>query len=110
MFEGVSITDSSDIADGFNKFFASISSSLDSQLPSHSSNADASDLWRDDSTFHLFPVGASECEKITASLKNTKIDLHSVPVRFVKRVSKAVSYQLSRTITLSFVSGVFPDG
>ena len=109
VFEGVSITDSSDIADGVNKFFASIGSSLDSQLPSQSSNTDASEIRRNDSTFYLFPVGAYECEKIIACLKNTKTDLNTVPVRLLQHVSKPVSYQLSRIITLSFVTGVFPD-
>ena len=44
VFEVVSITDSSDIADGFDKFFASVGSRLDSHMPSQSSNADASDI------------------------------------------------------------------
>ena len=109
VFEGVSITDSSDIADGFKNFFASIGSSLDSQLPSQSSNADASELWRNNSTFYLFLVDASECEKIIASLKNTKTDSITVPALLRKCVSKAVSYPLPRIITFSFVTGVFPD-
>ena len=74
-----------------------------------SSNTDASELRRIDSTFYLLPVGASECEKIIASLKSTKTDLNTVPVRLLKRVSEVVSYPLSRIITLSFVTGVSPD-
>ena len=58
LFEGVSITESSDIADVFNKFFAFIL-----QLPSQSSNVDATELRRNDNTFYLFHVGASNCEK-----------------------------------------------
>ena len=62
-FEGAPIVDSSDISDSFNKFLASKGSSLYSQLPSQFSNADASELRRNDSFFYLFPVGASDCEK-----------------------------------------------
>ena len=69
IFEGISNTESSDISDRFIKFFASIGSSLDSQLSSQPSIADASELRRNDSHFYLFLVGASKCEKIIASLK-----------------------------------------
>ena len=61
-------------------------------------------------TFCLFPIGASECENIIASLKKTKTVLSTVSVRLLKSVSKTVSYWLSRIITLSFVTSLFKKG
>ena len=53
-------------------------------------------------------MGASECKEIVSSLKITQTDLKIVPVRLLIRMSKAASYPLPRTITLSSVTGVFP--
>ena len=96
-----------DIANHFNEYFCSIAEDLDALLPppTNSRNCVRNQL----NSFFLSPLTVSECQKLINSLKLTKTNIDTIPVRIFKLISSSVAPILSKLINLSYSSGIFPD-
>ena len=100
----------SDIADQLNNYFCSIAEDLASKLPepTTSSNMPHFENIRPNS-FYLFPVTTAECIKLINSLKLTKTEIDSMPVKIFKQITHVTAFVLCRLINLSYNTGIFPD-
>ena len=98
-----------DIANSFNKYFSSVGTNLDSQLPA--SNSHFSDFMCPISSHSFFikPTSPDEISEIILSLKRKNSELNEIPVSILCKVRSILSIPLSNLINLSFKTGLFPE-
>ena len=97
------------IAEAFNHFFTNVAQNLANSLPV--SNLEILDFMPSapPQYFQLNPVTESECLNIISSLKNSKTDIDSLPVKIFKIVSASLVQPICLLINNSFTTGIFPD-
>ena len=96
-----------EVADKFSIFFSDIALTLNRNLPV--SNADPCDtIDRNVHSFMLFPITHGECMRCIRSLKITKTNLNTMPVRVFKTISPYVLDPLVKIFNECFSRGVFP--
>ena len=105
-----SITDSKEIADIFNEYFASIGPELAHSIP-HVNKSYTEYLTRPQcASFIIDPTTPKEIEEeITGLNVNKACGPYNIPVKLLKIIKALVSHPLSYLFNLSFSLGVVPD-
>ena len=98
-----------DIAEAFNSHFTSVAQILANNLPLSETDPTYCMPNVPPNCFHLRPVTQGECLNIISSLKTTKTDTNSLPVKLFKSVSQIIVKPLCSLINASFVTGIFPE-
>ena len=100
--------DQSEIAEQFSIYFGNVAADLRDNLPS--SNVDPLSYLppRLSSSMYLFPATNEECIKLIKNIKNTKGNIHSIPVAILKEINHYVAPTICKIINLSFRTGKFP--
>ena len=104
-----SVSDPKTIANSFNKYFATVGSCLNNQLPS--SNNNYMDFMKPSVTSSIFlaPTTGNEIQKIIKKLKLNSLTSLDIKVRIFKEVGEEISEFLSLTINGIFNTCIFPD-
>jgi len=110
------VVDKRKISNGFNLFFSSIASKLNSKLNSSSLAGGTSPASKDSfkqylpkrvpGSMFLIPCDASEIENIIKGLQNDKAS--DIPIILLKRCVPVLSNHLSRFFNVFMESGIFP--
>ena len=96
------------ISDIFNLYFNNIASEIERSIPVV--GVDPTILVpKNNFSVFLRPITIDECLGIISKLKNSKPDLHNLPVYLLKIFSEMVSPILCDIFNLCLTSGVFPD-
>jgi hypothetical protein len=110
MKNNLSITNSVDIANEFNNFFANIGKDLDKSIPV------VNESFRDyldspqSTSFYLNPTTADEIENIISELKLGKAcGPFSIPIPILKLIKTSLSGPLQILYNYSFSTGTVPD-
>ena len=104
------ITNSSDIANVFNNYFAKVA--IDIQSPIRFSKKKYYDYLPllNIESFFLTPTDSTEVSNIISSLNQNKSDgPNSIPIKILKLLNKDISDQLAILFNQSFSSGIFPS-
>ena len=101
------ITDSREIANVFNEYFASIGPKVAQSIP----RVDKSYIvYLTRLHWHVFiDIDPTSTKEIEEEIINKASGLYSVPVQLLKIIKALVSYPLSHLFNLSFSFGVVPD-
>ena len=103
----VEFTETHDICEALNEYFCSIGSEIEDAIPT--TNFDPlSPIVRNSSSMFLSPVGDAECADVIKSLKNTKQDPNTLPVKILKENIETLSPVICDLINTCFSSGAFP--
>ena len=102
-------SDPSEIADQFNIFFNRIATDLDSQLIyNNKSPLDFVKRNISASQFFLPPITPSACATLIISLKKTKSDISTMPVKIFSSLHGILSIPIAQLINASIIQGKFP--
>ena len=97
-----------EVANTFAKYFSSVGEILENNL-SRTEQCPLNYIERNRSSFAIFPVSQHEISNIISNLKNTKTELHTIPVELFKSIRNLISAPLTKIINNSFSTGIFPD-
>ena len=104
------ITDSREIADVFNEYFASIGPKLAQSISRVNKSYTEYLTYPQCASFFIDPTTTKEIEEeITGLNINIACRPYSVPFQLLKIIKALVSYPLSHLFNLSFLFGVVPD-
>ncbi len=103
------LTNLDDIANNFNKYFATIGSSLNALLPPPSHDCLKYMKSPIINSMFLFNTNKPEIQKIIKTLKNNSLLSSDIKVSLVKHVSEEISEYLCKVIDTIFSTGKFPD-
>ena len=97
-----------EIAKLFNQYFSSIPVELENSLPA--SDVDPlSFVKKNNNTFFLFPVTANEIIHVTNNLKNSKSNIHTLPIVMFKKYLNFFAPIMSEIANKCFETGTFPN-
>lgn len=101
--------DSLVIAEEFNRYFSTVASDLESQIPR--TDRSPYDYLLDNNLSSIFLSRVSPAEMVgnIDKLKNSSTGLDSVPVKLLKLAKHIISLPLANLVNESFSSGTFPD-
>jgi len=105
----IEVTNEIDIAEEFNKFFASIASELDDSIPRSNYSPLRSLVGNYPNSFFMSPATPDEVVKIIMNLKSRGKSGDVAPVFLWKKASHVLAPPIADLINLSFQSGVFPN-
>lgn len=97
---GLRLTNPSDIANAFNKFFSKVTSFQPT---------DISQYGRCSQSFYLQPTSPEEVFRVLCGLKCTGPGLDLIPPSKIKLVARELSYVLATLINNIFSTGIFPS-
>jgi len=102
------LTDSSEIANFFNTYFASVANSLDREIPA--SDKTPVDFMgnRTRSSFFVSPVSEGDVSDIIVHLGNKSSGLKSIPIFVYKTLNDLLSPIIAQLFNRSVVCGIFP--
>ena len=103
------LTGEKDIAEAFNKHFATVADNLERDLSPPDDVPPASLIPVQENSFFVFPVTPTECEIIVNGLKNSSYGKNSLSTRLLKEICKFISIPMSLLINESLQVGEFPD-
>jgi len=106
--DGVTISETNEIAQIFNEHFCSVGSRICNSLPIPPLNP-LSYVRRNEQCLSLDPVTSDEVGRIIASIKISKQDINSISVKLLKYSRDFLSQPISHLINMSFIYGIFPD-
>ena len=92
------VSDESQVESGFNEYFSTTGRKLDQQLPAHSDSIQVRQHSCTVPSFFILPVSHEECLKILKSLRKSKGDVDSIPVRLLKTMSPFIINPLTYII------------
>ena len=99
-----------EIAEEFNSYYSSIATKTKSRIPNtekHFSNYLDNPVL---DSIYLYETNKEEIEKLIQKLKDSKgIGPNSIPTKFLKILSPAISQIISNLINISILNGVYPD-
>ena len=103
-------SDSSKIANEFNKYFVNVGASLATQIP-EVDGLNYKDFMHNQCSCSMFlePTTPPEVIRVLATLKNSSPGWDGVKVSLIKEVQEFLVVPLTHVINLSFSQGVFPD-
>ena len=104
--------DKKEIANGFNRFFASVAAKLRAALPACAPHLDGirHKLNPRNERFRLKPVTKGEVSKVLMSLKRSKSPgIDNIPPGTVKDEAKVIIHPLLHIINLSFTTSTIPQ-
>ena len=108
MFNNVECFETQEIAKLFNQYFSSIPIDLENSLPD--SNIDPlSFMQRNNNNFFLFPVTVNEIDHVTNNLKNSKSNIHTLPIKMFKDYLNIFAPIMSEIVNRCFETGIFPN-
>ena len=108
--DGNIITNKSEIADNFNKYFVDIGSRLAASIQPVS--AHFSDYLKESykDSFMLYPTDPAEIIRIVLNFENkSSAGYDEIPVKIMKTSIHAIAHPMSALINKSMHTGVFPD-
>ena len=98
------------ITNEFNKFFTSVASKIQTDIPKIGNFEDFVTRPNSASSFFFTPVTSSEVMKILKELDHTKSSgLFSIPKQIINSVTETLSDIIKELINLTFETGIFPD-
>ena len=100
--------DQTEIAEQFSLYFSSLATNLRDNLPI--SNVDPLSYLpsRLSSSMYLFPVSIEEVRKLIKNVKNTKGNIHNIPVTILKEINYYIAPTICKIINLCYRTGKFP--
>jgi len=107
--DDVSVSDSVEMADHFNNYFAGVGPSLDANIPAPMYSPVQWMSERNPNSFFVSPSTASNVFDIVNSLPNKSCTLKSMPVFIWKHCNHIISLTLSQLFNRSIADGIFPD-
>ena len=102
------ISDSSQISECFNEFFASVAPKLASSIPQTSTDP-LSFVHRNPNTFIFFDSTEYEVENVINKLKNKKKGINEVPISIYKKTADIISKIICKILNESISKGIFPS-
>ena len=107
--EGVILTDPTEIANSFNKFFSEIGPNLSDKLP-NSNYAPESYVKSINDDFHFRTITESEVLKLLSTLKTSKATGHDkISPKLLKDSADIITKSLTQIFNKSILVGKFPD-
>ena len=104
------VYDKSVIAEGFNKFFASIGEDLSSKIKGPSNKSFTQFLRKSTCNFQFSPVSSVDVLNVISKLPSkTSMGHDDISNKVMKPIKHAISEPLALIINQSFLSGIFPD-
>ena len=105
----ITITDPSEIAKQFNKYFVNVGPTLASKIPNV--NRSAHSYLRDQyiHSFFFAPVAEDDVKILIQTLKNSSSGHDDINPRVLKYVTPEILHPLTYIINLSLEKGIFPD-
>ena len=108
MVGDVKTSDKALIAEELNRYFSSIATDLDSDIPRVNSST-TEFIPNNATSMFLAPTTPDELVDLIGGLKNSSSGVNSAPTKLLKYVKHILSGPLSSLINYSFAEGVFPD-
>ena len=105
---GVSISDSANISDQFNRFFVNAASNIMNNIPPPTRSYDSL-IPMNPNEFVFSPVSSNLINKTVNSFKNKACHVHEIPISILKRIIDVISPTLSLLINLCVHDGVYPS-
>ena len=102
-------TTESSIAEAFNLFFTNVAKNLQNALPQTAVDPLSFMPTYSLQSFYLSTVSENECIKYISSLKTTKTDVNTVPVKLFKSICRFIVKPVCKLINSSFCYGLFPE-
>ena len=107
---GTRVNDPVKMANLFDKYFVNVGSNIDKTIPRTKKSPTDYLKGRISQSMFLAPFCPEEIQTMIHSLNaNKAIGPYSIPVFFVKILSRLISLPLSSIINHSFEIGIFPD-
>ena len=108
--DDIEITDPKEIANAFNKYFASVGCNLAEMIDRVDSNPTEYLKTPVTKSFIIAPVTMSEVEREISALKNDKATgPYSIPVKILKLLKTVISKPLATLFNVSFSLGIVPS-
>ena len=103
------ITDNSEIADQFNKYFVNVGASLDEKIPR--TNISPTSYISKSITNSIFfePIIHEEVISIINSLRNSSPGWDNIPADIIKKTCNTFIAPLTYILNLAMLEGIFPD-
>lgn len=110
--DGIRITDKSDIANGFNTFFANIAQQLATKIDQPVNCASVHDYLKNRTKNSMFLNPISEVEVINtvnACKNKASMDSNDINMVIIKQVIQPITRPLTAVFNKSFETGIFPS-